>query len=209
MSEGSATLKQKHFENCSGIPLRGVLQLGEHLFKGAARQPLAGIPRWLFGTVFQLRGGTLSNKHRCGAEFITPKTVPRRSGPILTLFVFLLLLQLAWDDGINTGLHSSVAPPFAGHSCLICTKRLLTSALSASQNCWSSQLTASANRLCCQDISQVRLPGGEENGKEATCLRAALLALVLMSIQGLSFTKAFIDQNQSAHGIPELGSESQ
>ena len=50
------------------------------------------------------------------------------------------------------------------------------SAVLASQHCWSSQLTATANRLCCQDVSEVRLPGGEENGKEATCPRATFFA---------------------------------
>lgn len=44
MSEGSVTLKQKHFENCCGSPQSA--PPSEHLFKGAARQHLAGIARW-------------------------------------------------------------------------------------------------------------------------------------------------------------------
>lgn len=91
-----------------------------------------------------------------------------------------------------------MAPPFAGNSGLICTRRLLASALWASRNCWGSQLIANANRLCCQDISRAGLLEREENGKEATCLKAASSPAGLGSTENSGFTKALMDQNQSA-----------
>ena len=106
------------------------------------------VPGGSFGMTFQIRAGPLSREHRCGAEFVTTKIVPG----LISTFFFLLLLQLAWDDGINPEPASSVTPPCAGDSCLIRTKGLLICALLASQNCGSSQFIANANRWCVVEV---------------------------------------------------------
>lgn len=137
-----------------------------------------------------------------------PKQCQGHRRLVLTSFSRLLLLQLAWDDGMNTGTAFQCGPTICWWQLPYLHQEAADlSALLASQNCWSSQLTATTNRLCYQDISKVRLPGGEENGKEAICRRATFLPCLLGSNEhsGLPFTKVFIDQSQSDRWMSVLG----
>ena len=153
----------------------------EHLFKGAARQHLAGIARCSVWDYFPNERQYPQQEALLQCRIHDPpKQCQGHRRLVLTSFSRLLLLQLAWDDGMNTGTAFQCGPT-------ICWRQLPylhqeaadLSALLASQNCWSSQLTATTNRLCYQDISKVRLPGGEENGKEAICRRATFLPSLL------------------------------
>lgn len=87
---------------------------------------------------------------------------------------------------LTQSLHSSVAPPFAGDSCLICAKRLLMSVSLASQNCWRSQLIANADRWC---VVKVLTKLGSLDGPRRQ--RGHLPKVLSVRIRGLMFTKAF------------------
>lgn len=77
MSEGCAALKQKHFENCCGSPQKGVPCPVNICLKEQPDSIWLALQGVLCGIIFQMRGGTLSRKHCCSAEFMTPQTVPR------------------------------------------------------------------------------------------------------------------------------------
>ena len=80
----------------------------------------------LCGIIFQMRGGTLSRKHCCSAEFMTPQTVPRPQATCSDLlFTFIAAsASLGWRNE-----HRDCIPVWPNHL-------LVTDALSAPRGCW-------------------------------------------------------------------------